>query len=201
MPQDGGTTSPALDRILLVGVLTVALTEGLSLVHGLHRAAVLCAWALVAAIFLARRAWRWRWARPAVDARVALILGVTALTALLSPPNGWDAVSYHMTRVVYWMQNASVAHFPTHNLRQVVFSPFAEFCLLHLQLIWGGDRLANLVQWGAFAGCLCAVAALVRRCGAPPAAVAAALVFAATLPMAILQSSGTENDLVLALWR
>lgn len=200
MPQDDGTTSPALDRILVVGVLTVALTEGLSLVHGLHRAAVLCAWALVAVMFVARRASRWRWARPAVDACVALILGVTALTALLSPPNGWDAVSYHMSRVVYWMQNASVAHFPTHNLRQVVFSPFAEFCLLHLQLIWGGDRLANLVQWGAFAGCLCAVAALVRRCGAPPAAVGAALVFAATLPMAILQASGTENDLVLALW-
>jgi len=44
------------------------------------------------------------------------------------------------------------------------------------------------------------VAALVRRFGGEPAAVSGGVVFAATLPMAILQSSGTENDLVLALW-
>jgi hypothetical protein len=199
MPQDGDVTSPVLDRILAVGVATVALTEGLSLVHALDRATVLGAWALLAAVALAwRRPWRWRWRAPHTAA--ALVLGVTAVTAVLSPPNGWDAVSYHMSRVVYWIQNGSVAHFPTHDLRQVVFSPFAEFCVLHLQLLWGGDRLANLVQWAAFAGCLWAVAELVRRGGGSPAAVGAAVVFAATLPTAIVQASGTENDLVLALW-
>lgn len=192
-------TTPLLDRALAAGVITVGLTEGLSLVHALDRATVLAAWGLVIAVFLARRGLR-GWSRPDVDPRVATILGITALVALIAPPNGWDALSYHMSRVVYWMQNGSVAHFPTHNIRQVAFSPFAEFCILHLQLIWGGDRLANLVQWGGFAGSLVAVAALVRRFGGEPAAVRSALVFAATLPMAILQASGTENDLVLALW-
>jgi len=191
--------APLLDRVLAVGVITVALTEGLSLFHALNRATVLASWALVIVIFLATRGLR-GWSRPTVDPRVMVILGVTAVIAIVAPPNGWDALSYHMSRVVYWMQNGSVAHFPTHNIRQVAFSPFAEFCILHLQLIWGGDRLANLVQCGAFAGSLVAVSALVRRFGGEPAAAGAALVFAATLPMAILQASGTENDLVLALW-
>ena len=197
MNRDGGMK--VLDGVLAVGVITVAVTEGLSLFHGLNRATVWAFWAVVAVAFLATRG-RPRWRPPAVDGRLAVILGVTAVIAVISPPNGWDAISYHMSRVMYWIQNGSVAHFPTHNLRQVVFSPFAEFCLLHLQLIWGGDRLANLVLWGAFAGCLYAVAELVRRCGAGSAAVCAALVFAATLPIAILQASGTENDLVVALW-
>jgi hypothetical protein len=192
-------TAPLLDRVLAVGVITVALTEGLSLFHALNRATVLASWALVVAIFLARRGLR-GWSRPTVDPRVAMVLAITGVIAIIAPPNGWDALSYHMSRVVYWIQNGSVAHFPTHNIRQVAFSPFAEFGILHLQLIWGGDRLANLVQWGAFAGSLVAVAALVRRFGGGAAAVSAALVFAATLPMAILQASGTENDLVLALW-
>ena len=197
--RDDRMTTPLLDRVLAAGVITVGLTEGLSLFHALNRAAVLASWGLVVAIFLATRGLR-GWSRPVVDPRVAMILGITAVVAVVAPPNGWDALSYHMSRVVYWIQNGSVAHFPTHNIRQVAFSPFAEFCILHLQLIWGGDRFSNLVQWGAFAGCLVAVAALVRRFGGGSAAVSAALVFAATLPMAILQSSGTENDLVLALW-
>jgi len=191
--------APLLDRVLAVGVITVALTESLSLFHALNRATVLASWAFVVAIFLAARGLR-GWSRPRVDPRVAMVLGVTAVIAIVAPPNGWDALAYHMSRVVYWIQNGSVAHFPTHNIRQVAFNPFAEFCLLHLQLIWGGDRLANLVQWGAFAGSLVAVATLVRRFGGESAAVTSALVFAATLPMAILQASGTENDLVLALW-
>jgi hypothetical protein len=199
MSRDDGMKSPLLDGVLAVGVITVALTEGLSLFHGLNRATVCASWAVVVVMFLVRRG-RCRWNPLTVDARLAVILGVTAVIAVISPPNGWDAVSYHMSRVMYWIQNGSVEHFPTHNLRQVIFSPFAEFCILQLQLIWGGDRLANLVQWGAFAGCLCAVAELVRRFGAGSAAVSAALVFAATLPMAILQATGTENDLVLALW-
>jgi hypothetical protein len=199
MPHDGGMRSPLLDAVLAVGVITVALTEGLSLVRGLDRVTVIAAWTVVALAFVAlrgRRGWRW----PQIDWRVAPILGVTALIAVVSPPNGWDAVSYHMSRVVYWIQNGSVTHFPTHNLRQVIFSPFAEFGILQLQLLWGGDRLANLVQWGAFAGCLYAITELVRRCGGTRAAVGAALVFAATLPVGIVQASGTENDLVLALW-
>ncbi len=191
--------APLLDRVLAVGLITVALTEGLSLFHALNRATVLASWALVVASFLAARGLR-GWSRPRVDPRVAMVLGVTAVIAIVAPPNGWDALAYHMSRVVYWIQNGSVAHFPTHNIRQDAFSPFAEFCILHLQLIWGGDRLANLVQWGAFAGSLVAVAALVRRFGGESSAVTSALVFAATLPMAILQASGTENDLVLALW-
>jgi hypothetical protein len=207
MPHDGGMKLSLLDGALAVGVITVAVTEGLSLLGALDRVTVITAWAVVAVAFLAARAWSGRagrargaWHLGTVDWRIVTILGVTAVIALVSPPNGWDAVSYHMSRVVYWIQNGSVAHFPTHNLRQVIFSPFAEFAILNLQLLWGGDRLANLVQWAAFAGCLLAVAELVRRCGGTPAAVGAAVVFAATLPMAIVQASGTENDLVLALW-
>ena len=51
------------------------------------------------------------------------------VTALLGAPNGFDAVTYHLTRVEHWIQNASVRHYPTHITRQIQLSPMAEFAL------------------------------------------------------------------------
>ena len=70
--------SPFLDGVLAVGVITVALTEGLSLFHGLNRATVCASWAVVAVMFLVWRG-RSRWHPLRVDARLSVILGVTAV--------------------------------------------------------------------------------------------------------------------------
>ena len=102
----------SLDAVLALGVITVALTEGLSLVHGLNRATVSISWAVVAALLVFWRD-RFEWSLPSLPASVVGILGTTFFIAVLSPPNGWDAVSYHMSRVMYWIQDGSVAHFPT----------------------------------------------------------------------------------------
>jgi len=75
------------------------------------------------------------------------LLGLSLLVALIAPPNNWDSMTYHMARVMYWMQHQSVAHYPTHNPRQLDSPPWSSFAIMHLQLLSGGDRFANLVQW------------------------------------------------------
>ncbi|XGB42694.1 MAG: hypothetical protein LVS60_02285 [Nodosilinea sp. LVE1205-7] len=51
------------------------------------------------------------------------LLGLSLLVALVAPPNNWDSMTYHMARVMYWIQHQSVAHYPTHNLRQLDSPP------------------------------------------------------------------------------
>ncbi len=81
---------------------------------------------------------------------IAIALLVTFVVALVAAPNNYDSMTYHMTRVAYWMQHHTVAHFPTHNTRQIFMSPWVEYVILHLQVLsFGSDRLVNLVQWGS----------------------------------------------------
>jgi hypothetical protein len=78
---------------------------------------------------------------------LAVLIGVTAL---LAPPNVWDAMEYHLPRVVMWMSDRNVRFFPTPDYAQLVFGTWAEDAILHLDLLWGSDRLVNLVEFFSF---------------------------------------------------
>ena len=71
----------------------------------------------------------------------------TLITALVSPPNTWDSMTYHMSRVEYWVQNKTVNFYNTNNPRQNIFSPLSEFMILHLQILSKSDIYANLISW------------------------------------------------------
>ncbi|GET38019.1 ArnT family glycosyltransferase [Microseira wollei] len=135
-----------------------------------------------------------------------LLLGVVfisvtvGLIAFVAPPNTWDSMTYHMSRVVHWMQNQSVAHYPTYNLPQLFHPPFAEFTIMHLQILSGGDRFANFVQWFSMIGSIIGVSLIAKELGANVRGQVFAAVFCATIPMGILQGSSTQNDYVVAFW-
>jgi hypothetical protein len=128
------------------------------------------------------------------------IAAATGIIALVSPPNNYDSMTYHMSRVAHWAQNQSVAFYPTHIPRQNYLGPFAEFGVLHLYVLWGGDRLANMVQWSCMIGSLVAVSLIAARLGAGMRGQALAALVCATIPMGILQASSTQTDYAAAFW-
>ena len=75
----------------------------------------------------------------------------------------------------------------------------AGYPVAHLQLLSGGDRFASVPQWAAFLGCIIVAASLARRLFGGRAAVPAA-VACATVPMAVLQASNAQSDLVTSFW-
>ncbi|MFB2893483.1 hypothetical protein ACE1CI_11270 [Aerosakkonemataceae cyanobacterium BLCC-F50] len=97
-----------------------------------------------------------------------VISSITLLTALLVPPYNYDSMTYHLPRVMHWIQNQTVAHFPTHNLRQISFAPGASYIVTHLQILSGGDRFANCVQWFAFFGSAIGTSLIVKHFGLIP---------------------------------
>lgn len=124
---------------------------------------------------------------------------LAAVSAIEYLPNNWDSMTYHLARVAYWLQNRSVEPYPTNIPRQVAHPPGAEYLLLALQVMAHSDRLANLLQLAAWATMVFAAPPLVRSFGAPQRVAAWAGVLVGTLPLALLQASSAQNDIVATL--
>ncbi len=131
---------------------------------------------------------------------IILVLGTTLATALIAPPNNWDSMTYHMPRVMHWLQNQSIAHYPTPILRQISFPPGNAALISHLQLLSGGDSYANLVQWLAFVGGLVIITQLTQALVPLPHHPWLGSVLYLSIPMALMQAPTTQNDLLTAFW-
>ncbi|MBC1296976.1 glycosyltransferase family 39 protein, partial [Nostoc sp. UCD122] len=131
---------------------------------------------------------------------VGFVVAIVGLIAIIAPPNNWDSMDYHMSRVAHWIQNYSVAHYPTSYTPQLYQNPWSEFVILHFQILSDGDYFANLVQWFSMIGCIIAVSLIAKKLEADLRGQVFSAVITATIPMGILQASSTQNDYVLAFW-
>ena len=128
---------------------------------------------------------------------IAGVLSITLALALAYPPNNWDSMTYHMARVAEWIQHGNIDFYPTAIDRQNYQPPLAEFAILHLQILSTSDRFANLIQWYSFCLVIILTTLIANEFQLSLEAQALSGVIAATLPMAILQSTGTQNDLFI----
>jgi len=138
---------------------------------------------------------------PRIPSAVVLaVLSVTLVVALASPPNTYDSHTYHLARVMHWIQNASVSDYPTAILRQLYQPPLAEYAIMHLQVLSGSDRFANIVQWISLIGTAAAVSSIAYEVGLGRRSQAFAAALTVTVPSAIVQATGTQNDVVAAFF-
>lgn len=207
-------------RLLLIragvvfGTAAVLLVELLSAVHLLNRPTVIVLWALAAVLvgFFGHKrvsglwgAFREFWASAdRLERVIALVLGGLFLAdlviALVAPPNNFDSQTYHLPKVEHWAAQGGVGFYPTVIDRQLAMAPGAEYILLHLRLLTGGDSLYNLVQLAAGVfGALIASRITAQLGGARRAQLVAALIFGTT-PIVALEATSTQTDLVVALW-
>ena len=214
------------------GAVLVLITETLSVPAALHRDALCVSWLGVNAITWGAwfrsgsRPGGWRevmvselgWLmglvrKPAawpLDTRLMLLATLLltvflALIGLLTPTMNWDSLTYHLPRVMHWAQQSSVRHYPTDCISQLQMGPFSAFLQTHLFLLWGSDRLANLIQWAAMAGCAIVAPWVALQLAPSPGAnsirlqVLAALLVV-TLPTGIVEAVTPQTDYVTAFW-
>ena len=217
VPQEPSSLRFDVRDALLIGAVSVGAwaatgAELLSLDRRFAAGPVL-AWWLIAVLGLLAWVWRRPPDREALRVRVprdrlvrvlvtigAMLLLVTGLVAVLTPPNTWDCISYHLPRQMYWIQNQSVAHYPAVDLRQLEMPPLAEFVGAQLMLLSGSDHQANLVQWFSYAIGALAASAVARDLGAGARGQALAGFLTLVNPAAATQAENAKNDLVVALW-
>ena len=197
----------ALMRGSLIWAVTLVMAS--NVLSGMTLLSFPCIFAYWAAylLFFAVRAFRATplhiaWPKP--DRHVYAMTCVALLTlaaALVYPPTHFDTMTYHLPRVMHWWQNSSLEHYYTSIIRQTCLSPFAELVIFHSVMLSGTDYPANLVEWSAFIGSMCTVAATASLLGAGKTGQVLAALFFATLPMAIALASGTQtSDLTVGFW-
>ena len=131
---------------------------------------------------------------------IGFIVAAVGLLAILASPNNWDSMTYHMVRVVHWIQNRSLEHFPSNYLPQLYLMPWSGYAIAHFQILAGSDRFVNLVQWFSMVGSVIGISLIAKQLGADIRGQVFAAVFCATIPMGILQSSSTQSDYVVTFW-
>lgn len=113
-------------------------------------------------------------------------------------PNTYDAITTHVTRVVFWLQHGNLLPWDALRYTQISYPLNSQ-----LQMLWSAqfirsDQLFFIVQWlGALISILCVfgIARLLRYSRAQ--SLFASLVYA-SFPLIWMQSSTAQNDLVAA---
>ncbi len=210
-----------LSALVVWGVILTSITEFLSALKILNFAWVLVLWSIVNSILLIiffrihrkrgksasnniklniDELFKLPFASIILLSGIALIVIGVGVVAVMAAPNHSDSMEYHMSRVAHWIQNSSVVHYPTHTVFQLYQNPWSEFAITHLQILSGGDRFANLIQWGSMLSSIVGVSLIASQLGSNFRGQILASIVCATIPMGILQGSSTNNDYVISLW-
>lgn len=134
---------------------------------------------------------------------VALLIcvaGTAGITAVVAAPNNFDSLTYHLPRIMHWIQNGNVEHFPTNIDRQLALAPFSEFVIMHLQILYGDDRFANCVQWFSMVGSAIGVSLIARALKGSFNSQLVAAALSVSVPMGLLQATSTQNDYAVTFW-
>lgn len=125
---------------------------------------------------------------------------ITFILALTIVPNNWDSMTYHLARVANWIENATVEYYPTNIPRQIYYSAFMEYFILHICLVLKNDLFVNLVQWCSYILSAITVYKIAIDLNIDRiSALFSALLFM-LCPLALAESMTTQIDLFACMW-
>jgi hypothetical protein len=124
---------------------------------------------------------------------IIIILPLLFLTFYIKPTNT-DAFSYHLTRIMFWIQNHNIHHFKTIFLPQLFYNVFSEYLILNTIVLTDGDSFANSIHFVASIGTILVTTLIGKRLGLSEKGQVLIAIIVACIPMGILQSITTQND-------
>lgn len=131
---------------------------------------------------------------------VYVCVGITLICALAYPSHYWDAMTYHLARIIHWLQNGNLAPYPTNIPRQIGMPPFNSMIMLQSLAPAGYDYFVNLTQWFAYIGCILGAREITIQLGGDKRAQLFSVLFTTTLPAAILTASNAESSAIITFW-
>ena len=132
------------------------------------------------------------------------IVGILSLIllfgAFFTVPYNYDSMSYHLSRIGYWIDHKSVAHYICNIDRQIYSPVLAEYNLLHIMLLSGNDTFVNFLQYFSMFGTAYFLYHSARKLGTDSLFSSMAVFVFITMPLTVSQSVTTQNDLFAALF-
>lgn len=130
---------------------------------------------------------------------IFLLFALTFIQGFFSAPSTTDSMVYHIPKVMYWIQEKTLFQDVVRNSHDFM-APFGEYVILHLYLITNNDRLLFFSQWLAYVSCTILGVLIVKKFLNNKINEIYVAILAATLPIALLQSSSTQTDLITTLF-
>lgn len=135
-----------------------------------------------------------------IIACVVLIILPLLFLAIYYPPCNIDSLAYHLPRIEHWIQNKSVAHYFTNDIRQLYTPPLSEFIQLQMRVLSDTDFWSNLVQFFSLLGCISIISLIIQILGMSYKYQVLGVVLILCIPMSLLQATTTQTDLLAAFF-
>lgn len=125
---------------------------------------------------------------------IGIYIILVLIGGILSSQYNVDSMVYHLPRIMHWIQNKSVSHFAAGFEAQVRYPCLSEYLVAQIYLLGHSDKLANLVQTGAYIGSSIMVFCISRKIGASHKFAFTGSCVYLLMPMAIAQAYSTQTD-------
>lgn len=206
-------TAAFFECIVIWNLWSFALTEVLSCMKLLTAPAVAAGWGILDIVLIGFIIGAWHQGgrisglvtevRQAVSNNKLLwltgmiVLGLAALTV----PYNWDSMTYHLPRMMHWVQNRSAAHYAANDIRQLAAPVLAEFINVQVYLLSGGrDTLLNLLQAVSYLVNSWIIYRIADKIGADRRYAYLSVLLFMTMPIAFAEALTTQVDLFATLW-
>lgn len=121
--------------------------------------------------------------------------------AYFTVPYNWDSMTYHLTRIMHWIQNSSIAHYATNDVRQITSPPLAEFVNLQVMLMHGkSDRLVNILQCSSYITNTYIIYAICQKLHLRKLYTNISCLLFVSMPIAFSEALTTQVDEFSTLW-
>ena len=200
-------------NIIAFSFVIWAMTEGLSIINAITSQNITFAWIAISVIGIyafIRKLYKGGEEKASPQYNdlyekfmllICICLGmVTFILAIIIVPNNWDSMTYNLSRVANWIQNCSVRYYPTYIDRQLYYSSFTEYIILHICLLCRNDLYVNLVQWFGYIVSSIMIYKIINQLGCNNKSALIASLSFMLLPLAIAESVTTQVDLVASMW-
>lgn len=129
---------------------------------------------------------------------VGMFLILLFIQGIIYPPTNWDSMTYHLPRIVHWINHGSLDYYPTHIVRQLYQPPFAEYAILQTIALNQSDLFAFLIQFVFYILVVATIIEITCYFSNKENVRWIAGILALFLPEAILQATSTQNDIVVS---
>lgn len=132
---------------------------------------------------------------------IVILCVIVVYMAARTVPYNWDSMTYHLTRIIHWVQNGSVAHYACYDYSQISGPPLAEFVNLHVYILSGNsDIFVNLLQAFSYIMSIILVYEISMQLGCREHFSELAMVLFASSPIVFGEALSTQVDAYAGLW-
>ena len=127
------------------------------------------------------------------------LLALSLVIAFKYSPNNWDALTYHLPRVQFYLAQGNLGHFETVNLRQMFFPFDGTLFQIFLSIYGQSEKLVNFFNLASWVLAFLAIYALSLRCGIGRFGSLLAAWIGVTASEVFAQATSTTNDILAAV--